>query len=195
MKTTDDNIPEAGAMGEPAPLDKTIEGIVKNKLKNGEIKKEDLNGLELGVDDLKGYEQTFKHVEPFKAAESVQVGEVERDKESVFLNSNVALVGEVVISSVQLTTSVANLNDLGEESRFYEPKVTPVMYNNTFEPIRYVIMKIDKDPDTQKAKDNFSKAIDDPEQFHDDERYLIVKGSFQVINAPYSRDTAYKVIT
>lgn len=184
---------EGQMMGEPAPFDKTIEGIVKDKLKNGDIKKEDLNGLELGVNDLKKHEGLFEHVEPFKAADSVIVDELD-EKESVFLNSNLAFVGDVVINSVQLTTSVANLNDLAEESRFYDPKVTPIIYNSSFEPVRYVLMKIDEKPDAQKAKDNFAKAIDDPEQFYDDERYLIIKGSFQTINAPYSRDTTYKVI-
>lgn len=177
----------------PMPFEKVIESIVHDKLKNNEIKKEDLNGLELGVDDLKEYEDHFNSLsEPFGAAESVKVDEVD-EREAAFLSSNLSFVNEVILSSVQLTTKIANMNEIAEECHFYEPKVTPVMHNSSFESVRYIIMKVDEDIDKEKAKKKFSEAVDNPDKFHDGERYLVLKGKFTTINAPYSRDSAYKV--
>lgn len=170
-----------------------IESIVNTKLANKEIKKEDLNGLEIGVSDLMDYEEHLNSgVEPFKVADKVKVDEPETS-EAVFLKSNIAFVGEVTISSVQLTTKVANMNEMAEEAHFYQPEITPIMKNNSFESVRYILMKVDEDIDKEKAKKGFNDVIENPDKYHTDERYLVVKGSFNTVEAPYSRDTSYKV--
>lgn len=178
-------------------LNEIVQTIVDSKLKNGEINKDGLDGLEIGSDELKKFEDELIEVEPFKIAESVTVSdEKDENSETLFLTSNVSFVNDVIIHSIQLTTKITNLNEIIQNANLYEPSVTQVIQDNRgFKPIRYVVMKVDEEIDQSKAKQAFDEAITNPEKFCGDERYILINGKFDTINTPYNRDYSFKITT